>query len=150
MVKTKIKEKTIVGLEVRTTNENMQAVEDIGKLWQQLMEIKIKALLGKSAVNPGILYGVYFDYEKDHTKPYSFLAGLEVKPGTPIPEGLSKVVIPEADYSIYETMEGEMTQRVGEVWNRIWNSTEPRSYNVDFEVYDYTVGQIPDIKVLIG
>lgn len=150
MIITKVKEKTILGLEVRTTNENMQAINDIGKIWQQFMERDLTSLLGDAIVNPGVIYGVYFDYEKDHTKPYSFIAGVEVKSETQIPEGLSLVKIPENDYRIFETIDGELSQRVGEVWNRIWNSTEPRSFKVDFEVYDYTTGPNPEIKVLIG
>lgn len=150
MNSTMVKEKTIIGLEVRTTNENMQALNDIGLIWQQFMEKDIPSLLGDSIVNPGVIYGAYYDFEKDHTKPYSFIAGVEVKPGSKIPEGLSQVKIPEDNYTVYETIEGELNQRIGEVWERIWNSSNPRKFNVDFEVYDYTVGQVPDIKVLIA
>lgn len=144
------KEKRIVGLEVRTTNEEMKAVKDLGELWQIFMEKNINSILGDSVINPGVVYGVYFNFEKDHTKPYSFIAGVEVKADAKIPEDLSAIKIPEGNYTVYNTIEGELTNRVGEVWGRIWNSDKPRSYHVDFELYDYTKGQNPEVKVFIN
>lgn len=149
-MKKKIEKKTIVGLEIRTTNEEMKAVKDLGMIWQKFMELNLVEKLGDSVVNPGVIYGVYFDYEKDYTKPYSFIAGVEVKAGSELPANLSMIEIPATEYNVFETIDGDLHERVGEAWNRVWNSDIKRSYKYDLEIYDYRTGAEPKIEVLIG
>ena len=69
--------KTMAGISIRTTNENMQAVNDIGKLWEEFWNKNIFSFTENKKNNK--MYGVYTNYEGDHTKPYVFYACCEVK-----------------------------------------------------------------------
>ncbi len=150
MNKISLESKKIAGLKVTTTNENNKAIKDLGQVWQEFMEKKVGEVLGAITINPGVVYGAYLNYEGDFTAPYDFIAGVEVNNIDNLPEGFVGVEVEAAEYTEFETIEGDLNQRVGEVWMRIWKTTLNRSYKVDLEVYDYRVGENPDIKVLIG
>lgn len=62
--------KTMAGISIRTTNENMQAVNDIGKLWEEFWNKNIFSFTENKKTNK--MYGVYTNYEGDFTKPYDF------------------------------------------------------------------------------
>lgn len=140
---------TVAGYLVRTTNENQKSLKDISEIWNKINSGKLADLPGTSLVDSSKMYGVYFDYESDFSKPFTFLAGFQVSENVEIPEGLASIRIPERTYTVFNTIEGDLPTRVGEVWQRIWNSGLSRDYEVDFEVYSNLVGE-PDIKVYIS
>lgn len=129
----RIEETYVVGLAVRTTNENDQAAKDIPALWQRFFLENIA---------PGIpdktgseLYCIYTDYEDDFTKPYTTILGCPVADLSQIPEGLTGHTIAAGDYTHFQA-KGKLNEGiVYQEWTGIWNSGMQRAYGSDFEIY---------------
>lgn len=126
----------IVGIAVRTTNENQQAAIDIPALWGRFMAEQVLERIPNKV--DSTIYCVYTDYEKDHTKPYSTILGCKVSSSDAVPEGMVLKEISAGDYQ-RQTVKGNLMQGpVVEAWMKIWNSAIPRIYTADFEVYGPT------------
>lgn len=142
----------IIGIAVRTTNENGQSVKDLGNLWARFMTENIADKIPNKADNT--LYCIYTDYEKDFTKPYTAIIGCKVENLDKIPEGLTGKRIPGAEYAKFIAKGNDMQKMVGEAWYTIWNTDLARKYTADFEVYSEksyrTEGAEVDIYVSVG
>ncbi|MEO5996090.1 MAG: GyrI-like domain-containing protein [Chitinophagaceae bacterium] len=140
----------IVGLAVRTTNENEQAATDIPKLWGEFQSENIPAKIPNKTSNT--VYCVYTDYEKDFTKPYTTILGCKVSDLKAIPEGLTGKLIEGGTYLKF-TAKGKLTEGIViNEWVKIWNTKLERSYTNDFEVYDEKA-QDPDnaeVNIFVG
>jgi predicted transcriptional regulator YdeE len=77
----------VIGIEVRTTNENEQAAKDIPVLWEKFMKENVLNNIPNKIDNT--IYSIYTEYEKDHTKPYTTLLGCKVESLENIPEGMA-------------------------------------------------------------
>jgi len=126
--------KHILGIALRTTNQNNQSALDIPKLWQEFHSQQIAAKIpGK--VND-TLYVIYTDYESDHTASYTTLIGCEVQDLDDIPLGLVGHSIPDGTYTQLAVTGNLMENIVIDAWVKIWNSPHlQRTYTSDFEVY---------------
>ncbi|NDI98329.1 AraC family transcriptional regulator [Flavobacterium sp. LaA7.5] len=124
---------TGIALPHKTSNTNGQSMKDCGQLWQEFEKggwfVKIPERIEDK------VYAVYYDYEGDHTQPYSYFIGCRVAPGAPVPEGMENIVIPPRDF-IKFTAKGKMPDCIAEKWKNIWKSKMQRAYKADFEVYD--------------
>ncbi|WP_191601134.1 GyrI-like domain-containing protein [Marinomonas algicola] len=129
-------EKRLTGLSIRTNNaKEMQAeTAKIGELHQTFSQ--------KAAVKyeqGACLYGVYHQYESDHSGDFTVLVGAETDM-VESDSALEHVFIPAGDYLVFSA-EGDMPQAVIEVWGQIWHyfadATCPhaRAFSVDFECY---------------
>jgi predicted transcriptional regulator YdeE len=123
----------VIGIAVRTTNENMQAATDIPALWNTFMT---EGIAGKIPNKTGDeLYCVYTEYELDYTKPYTTVLGCAVQDLSEIPEGMKGIEIAGGDYQQF-TATGNMKDNiVYNEWVKIWDSGISRAYTTDFEVY---------------
>lgn len=123
----------VIGIAIRTTNENGQAGTDISALWNRfLSENLIAQIPGKTDHD---IYSIYTDYELDYTKPYTVLLGCKVESLTHIPDGFTGKSFNGGNY-IKVTAKGKMSEGiVYREWEKIWNSDIPRIYTADFEVY---------------
>jgi predicted transcriptional regulator YdeE len=135
MEKTKNKNFRLVGLKLenKTTNENGQAGIDCGNLWQRFETERIAELIPNKLNNT--IYAVYYNYEKDETKPYSYFIGCKVDETTEISKGLSELLIPSQDYVKF-IAKGIMTGCIADAWKKIWASKIDRKFGFDFEIYD--------------
>lgn len=123
----------IIGISVRTTNENGQSSIDIPELWRRLFtENILERIPGKLDTS---IYCVYTDYEKDFTKPYTAILGCRVENLNTIPEGMVGKVIPGGDFVKFIAKGDVMQGSVFFEWKKIWDSKIPRKYTADFEVY---------------
>lgn len=123
----------IIGISVRTTNENGQAAIDIPALWNRFFTEEIASKINGKLSND--LYCVYTDYEKDHTKPYTTLLGYKVESSVVVPEGFTGKTIGTHIYDV-KTAKGKMSEGlVFKAWQDIWASGMPRAYTADFEIY---------------
>ncbi|CAN5914992.1 hypothetical protein BH11BAC7_BH11BAC7_20170 [soil metagenome] len=125
----------LIGLSLgrKTTNENVQSAIDCGYLWQKFeKENYADKITGKISDE---IIAVYYEYEGDHTKPYSYFIGYKVNANAVVPEGLDSIIIPKANYQQL-TAKGKMPDCVANTWMEIWKSEIPRAYQADFEVYD--------------
>lgn len=123
----------IMGISVRTTNENGQATKDIPLLWSKFftdnIAVKVPGRIGEE------IYCVYTDYEKDHTKPYTTILGYKVNDEQLLEDGLvEKYIDPGMYHSIHA--KGKHSENfVYKAWLDIWNSSLNRTFTSDFEVY---------------
>jgi len=122
-----------LALKKKTFNANGQSSIDCGNLWREFEKRNIASQISNTL--DGDVLAVYYDYEGDHTKPYSYFIGCRVPPDTRTPEGLDVLTIPESIYQIVKA-KGKMPDCVVSAWQQIWVSDYPRAYQFDFEVYD--------------
>lgn len=133
MSKQQLEQFQIIGISVRTTNENEQAMKDIPALWNKFMTEHILQKIPNKIDDT--IYCVYTHYEKDHTKPYTTILGCKVKNLDEIPEGMTGKTIYPAKYELF-TAKGNLQQgAVYHEWLKIWNTNMPRTFVSDFEVY---------------
>lgn len=140
--------KYIIGISIRTTNQNNQSAIDIPQLWQdfhnQQIHIKIP-----SKVNHDV-YAIYTDYESDFTAPYTTIIGCEVNSLAEIPEGMVAHIIPEGSYSKITVQGNLMENIVLNTWIKIWNSPNiERTYTSDYEVYGFKAQDPTQAEVAI-
>jgi predicted transcriptional regulator YdeE len=128
-----ISEFSIIGISVRTTNENGQAMQDIPALWNRFMADGILEKIPNKIANE--VYSMYTDYEKDHTKPYTTIIGCKVENLNSLPEGMVGKKIPAANYYLQTAKGNVMDGIVYKEWVKIWNSDLPRVFTADFEIY---------------
>lgn len=124
-----VEEKKIAGLKIRTTNENMKCIGDMGELWQKFFAENIPGTI--NAAVGTCSYGVYNNYESDLTKPYDYMAGMEVEKTD---DEMELSLIPSGSYARFSG-QGNVQQVVGELWQKVWASGLSRSYLCDFELY---------------
>ena len=127
----------VVGIKVRTTNENGQAGHDIPALWNRFITENIWEKI-PNKVDPSIL-SIYTNYESDHTKPYDTILGCQVSTLDEIPEGMIGQAFESGKYATF-LAEGDLDQGViYQTWTEIWNSELDREFKADFEVHDITM-----------
>jgi predicted transcriptional regulator YdeE len=123
----------IIGITIRTTNENGQSGTDIPFLWHTFMSENIAAQIPNKTDDA--IYSVYTDYELDHTRPYTTLLGCRVSSLDQIPEGLTGKTVQGGKYATI-TAKGNLNDNiVFNEWQKIWNADIPRTFKADFEVY---------------
>ena len=133
MNRLQVNEFLIIGISVRTINEDGQAKKDIGELWKRFMS---ENMLEKTPnIKDETIYAVYTDYESDHTKPYTTILGYKVNSLNDIPEGMVGKKIETSNYTKF-VAKGDLTDNaVIDEWVKIWNTNLSRTYTADFEAY---------------
>ena len=124
----------LIGIKLpnKTSNERGQSAIDCGHLWQKFTTENIKEKIpGKISDE---IFAVYFGYEGDHTKPFSYFIGCKVKMDTRTPEDLEGIFIPAGNYKRINA-KGPMPECIANAWKEIWDSKIDRGYQYDFEVY---------------
>lgn len=135
----------IIGIEVRTTNQNSQAINDIGALWGKFME---QGILKKipNKVNSTI-YCLYTDYEGDHLLPYTTVIGCEVSSIDEVPSGMVAKTIIEGAY-LKSSAKGDLSKGlIGNHWYQLWDTEMDRNYQSDYEVYDHRASDAANAEV---
>jgi len=123
----------IIGISIRTTNENEQSGKDIPALWDRFISEGIAKKI-PNKINHSI-YSVYTDYEKDHTKPYTTILGCMVESLDLIPEEMVGITIETGSYEKF-IAKGNLNEGIViNEWIKIWNSDLNRSFTSDFEIY---------------
>ncbi|MBB6501034.1 GyrI-like domain-containing protein [Pedobacter cryoconitis] len=135
----------LIGIAVRTTNENEKAATDISKLWDRfLSENMIEQIPGKI---DHTVYSVYTEYEKDFTKPYTTILGCRVANLNNVPDGFKGISIEGGNYMKF-TAKGKLSDYIViQEWMKIWNSGIQRIYTADFEVYGHKTSDPENAEV---
>ena len=123
----------IIGVSIRTTNENEQSGKDIPALWDQFISEGIAQKI-PNKINHSI-YSIYTDYEKDHTKPYTTILGCAVESLDFIPDEMVGITIETGSYEKFIAKGNLNDGIVINEWIKIWNSDLNRSFTSDFEIY---------------
>ena len=141
----------IIGIETRTTNQNGQAMQDIGGLWHQFYSENIISKI-PNAVNSNV-HAIYTDYESDYTGEYTTLLGLEVSSLDEIPSGLVGREFPKQNSKKF-LAKGAMPQAVAEAWQKIWEQDKVlnRLYQYDYEIYTEKSqqGDLSEVEIFIS
>lgn len=126
--------KIIMGLKTTTTNENNQAVQDLGAIWEKFFGEKYNEILAKYSQTNKV-YAVYTNYENDfQTGNYDFYLGVET---TEKQDAFENIEIPETQFKTF-TFAYKKPEDTFEAWKTIWANTKlNRSYTFDIEEYDY-------------
>lgn len=123
----------IIGISVRTTNENGQAALDIGSLWEKFMTEGISEKIPNKLSEE--IFSIYTNYESDHTKPYDTILGCKVSSLENIPEGMVGQAFDGGTFAKFIS-KGDATKGVVyQSWLSIWDTDLDRLYTSDFEVY---------------
>ncbi|PCI78289.1 AraC family transcriptional regulator [Candidatus Aerophobetes bacterium] len=127
--------KKIVGLEIRTTNENNQSAKDIGDLWTRFYQEGTHEKISNKVSQT--VYAIYTKYESDHTKPFSFIIGCEVKEKpSNLPEGCSFCETKNSSYA-HLPLEGNFPESLFTTWKNVWCANNfDRAFTTDIEAYD--------------
>lgn len=123
----------LIGLKLnkKTTNSGGQSSIDCGSLWQRFEQDNVASRISNKISDE--IYAVYFDYEGDHTKLFSYFIGCKVKIDSD--PDMDTLIIPEQSY-FKLIAKGKMPDCIADSWKNIWDSKIERAYKYDFEVYD--------------
>lgn len=131
---TSLPEFAIIGIALRTTNENGQSAKDIPLLWQKFMTESISEQIPNKISTA--IYCMYTEYETDHTKPYTTILGCKVENLDNIPLGMVGKKIPATDYQKFIAKGNLQDGIVYQEWLKIWEQTTlNRKFTSDFEIY---------------
>lgn len=142
----------VIGISVRTTNENGQAAKDIealwGKFWGEEIQKQIPNTVGDE------IYAVYTDYETDFTGKYTTIVGLQVSSLENIPKGFVGITIETAEYQKFVS-KGKMPEAVFNTWLEIWANKDlnsKRAYKADFTIHGkkYFDGDNAEVETFIS
>ena len=129
----KIEPFNIIGISIRTTNENGQASKEIAELWSKFMSESVLAKIPNKIDNE--IYSLYTDYEGDHTKPYTAILGCKVENLDNIPSGMVGKSISGGTYT-KTTAKGDLKQGlIVNQWSNIFEIELDRTYDADFEIF---------------
>ncbi len=123
---------SIIGIAVKTTNQNGQSQKDIAGLWTQFMGQGLMDQIPNKASNE--IYCVYTEYESDFAGAYTTILGCQVSSLDMMSEGFVGKEIPETTYTHCQAT-GALADCVVKAWGEIWQSGIDRRYIADFEVY---------------
>lgn len=133
MEKSKIEPFKVIGISIRTTNENGQAVVELGELWGRFMNDNILEAIPNKVDKT--VYSIYTDYEGDHTKPYTAVLGCRVTTLDNIPGGMVGRAFEGGNY-VKMSAKGDLSKGlVANQWFEIWEMDLERVYTADFEIY---------------
>ena len=135
MDKIKLPQFKLIGLKLehKTTNEGGQSGIDCGNHWAKFEKEKFEQRIPNKLSDE--IYAVYFDYDGDHTKPFSYFIGCKVNFDSTIPEGMDNLIIPAGTF-IKVAARGKMPDCIANSWKAIWKEKTDRAYTYDFEIYD--------------
>jgi predicted transcriptional regulator YdeE len=136
----------LLGISVRTTNQNGQAEKDIDELWCRFMDDNILLQIVDRLSDE--VYCVYTDYETDHNGFYTVVLGCRVNSLDNIPVGLISLIVAPGTYSRY-TAKSWVSGRVAQTWQHIWSSNLNRKFTTDFDVYGIKTQNPEDSRVEI-
>lgn len=127
-----LEEFCIIGLSARTCNKNGQSRKDQMDLWEIFLNQDIMELIPNKASSD--IYCMYTNYENDSGGHFTIIIGCKVDSLGTIPDNLSGKIIPATTYRVY-TAKGKVPECLVDTWDYIRNSTIPRKYASDFDVY---------------
>ena len=127
-----LKEKTVAGITVRTSNSDLNMTTTIGKTWQKFFEDGVYASIPNKKNYNSI--GLYTNYEDKVNGEYDLIVCCEISKQENFPNGLDMKKIPEGKYAKF-LVKGHVQKAVAEFWDKLWPMDLDRKYSFDFEEY---------------
>ncbi|MBB2950736.1 GyrI-like domain-containing protein [Sphingobacterium sp. JUb56] len=123
----------LIGISIRTTNENNLAATDITDLWNRFIKENVLEAIPNKIDDT--IYSVYTNYVSDHTEPYTAVLGCKVKNLSTIPEGMIGKSIEGGKYLKLTAKGNLMMGLIVNKWQEIWNLDLDRAFTTDFEIF---------------
>lgn len=147
-----IQEFKVIGISIRTTNENGQSAKDIETIWEKFWNEKTQEQI-PNKVNDNI-YAIYTDYDTDFNGAYTTIIGLPVSSLENIPNGFVGITIEKAKYRKFVS-KGKMPEAVVNTWMEIWGNNDlnrTRAYKADFTIHGekYYDGDNAEVETFIS
>lgn len=121
----------VVGVSTEVSNDRDDLLENA---WDLFFKSEVLDYLDGKNLSADII-SVYYNYQGDHTKPYSLLIGYEVDESFETPMGVEDVII-NLNHEQHR-LEGEDTEAVIEKWQEIWDdNSRERAYIADFDRFN--------------
>lgn len=140
----------IIGLELRTTNDNSRSFYEIPPFWEKFIKNNYAAKIPNKINND--IYAVYTHFEnqgKNNQGMYSLIIGYRAEGCTSIPAGLVSVTIPSGHYRVF-TVPGGRADKVGETWQSIWAIPNDEKTNWSFCCEFEHYKESGEIDIFIG
>ncbi|MCG8511715.1 MAG: GyrI-like domain-containing protein [Rhodospirillales bacterium] len=143
----------LIGIETRTSNaaEMNPATGKIPGLWEKF---SFESLPGHIThqTEPGIVYGLYSDFEDGADGAYTLTAGCAVSADAEPPGNLIAREVPAATYAVFTSERGPMPDIVIKAWAEIWAMNSEamggeRAFSGDFEIYDDRAASTKDAQI---
>ena len=99
---------TIMGIFTRASNAEPHR---IGDLWRRFHTMGNGKAVAERLTD--VNYGVYCEYEGDHTKPFTVVIGCAVPHDAEAPEGMKAITVKAGNFAVYKA-HGELPQGVFE------------------------------------
>ena len=141
----KIESFNLIGISIRTTNENGQASIEIAELWQKFLSENIISKIPNKISND--IYSLYTEYVSDHTKPYTTILGCKVENLESIPNGMVGNSFKGGNYIKTSTKGDLMQDLIVDHWVKIFEMDLERIYTADFEVFGEKAQNPSDAEV---
>lgn len=125
-------EKTVVGLTIRTSNNDPGMGQSIGSLWQKFFADGVYQSISNKQNGNSI--GLYTNYESNVHGAYDMVVCCEVANTTSLPTGVDTRIIPAGRYAKF-VVYGHVQTAVAEFWSKLWSMNLDRKYSCDFEEY---------------
>jgi len=123
----------IIGISVRTSNQDNQAATDIPALWNQFISESTMEKIPNKIDSE--VYSIYTNYEGDHTQPYDTILGCKVSTLKDIPKGMIGQAFEGGKVAKF-TSKGNLEDNIiYKTWLDIWNADLDRTFTADFEVH---------------
>jgi len=135
----------IIGIDIRTSNQEGKAGQDIPNLWQKFMTENITAKVPNKTSEE--IFCIYTEYEGDHNKPYTTLLGCKVSNLDSVPEGLRGMTFNIEKQEKFQAKGNLLQGAVWQKWAEIWESNLDRTYTFDYEVYGEKAQNPEDAEV---
>ena len=138
----------LIGISVRTTNQNNQVQEYLGKLWGQFSSENIHQEIPNKISNE--ILAIYTDYQSNDTEDYTTIIGVPVSTLNEIPNGMIGQEFQPENFKKF-IAKGEMPKAVDDTWINIWEQDKNlnRKYTYDFELYGANCNKGTDSEVEI-
>ena len=135
----------IIGIDVRTSNIDGKAQQDIPNLWQKFMTENIAGKVSNKICDD--VFCIYTEYEGDHNKPYTTLLGCKVNSLENIPEGMRGMTFNPKKQEQFQAKGNLLQGAVWQKWAEIWETDLDRTYTFDYEVYGAKAQNLEDAEV---
>ena len=141
----------LIGISVRTTNQNNQVQEDLGKLWGQFSSENIHQEIPNKISNE--ILAIYTDYQSNDTEDYTTIIGVPVSTLNEIPNGMIGQEFQPENFKKF-IAKGEMPKAVDDTWINIWEQDVylNRKYSYDFELYggNWNKGTDSEVEIFVA
>lgn len=127
-----LKQKKVVGIMARTSNQDEKMSQIIGELWQQFYGQGIYQAIEERVNDCSI--GLYSNYSDGARDAYDVTVCCEVAKDAKRPEGTVVKTIEAGKYAKF-VVKGDVQKAVAEFWGKLWGMDLDRRFGSDFEEY---------------